>query len=126
MKTIYLRESDYARLQELVSGAQRTTEEEKAYLDNLKNELGKATVVDEGALPPGIVAMYSKVDICDSPGQAPTTYKIVFPEEADIDQQKVSVLSPLGTAVIGEKEGAEVTLNLVRGNRKILIKKVSR
>lgn len=125
IKTIYLIDSDYKRLQDFINSAREYKEEDKESLDKLQIELDKATVVEESNLPQGIVSLYSTVEIYDISNEETMIYTIVFPDEADIDKQKISVLSPLGTALIGEKEGTEVELSLIRGKRKIIIKKVN-
>jgi regulator of nucleoside diphosphate kinase len=123
-KIIYITDRDHKRLQDLVKTAKEYNEEDKEYLNNLQNELDKATLIEEIRLPSGIVAMYSCVEIYDVSSKETLRYSIVFPEEADIDQQKISILSPLGTALIGEKEGTEIEIKLISGKRKFIINRV--
>lgn len=123
-KKIYITDKDYRTLFDIVKTAREYNKEDKKYLNNLQNELDKAIVVEGLRLPQGIVSMYSKVEIYDISEGETMLYTIVFPDDSDIDKNKISVLSPLGTALIGEKEGSEVELNIMRGKRRIIIKKV--
>lgn len=123
-KIIYVTDKDYKKLQDLVKTAKEYNEEDKEYLDRLQMELDKATVFDEIMLPRGIVAMNSCVEVYDVSNKETLKYSIVFPEEADINQQKISILSPLGTALIGEKEGTEIEIKFNRGKKKFIINRV--
>ena len=124
-KSIYITDLDFKRLQELVKAAREFNQEEEKYVDRLQEELNKATIVEENRLPKKIVTMNSKVELFDLADKETMSYILVFPEVANIDKGKISILSPLGTALLGEKEGDEIELNLVHGTRKIKIIKVN-
>jgi len=92
---------------------------------SLAYELSRADVVKKDKVPADRVKIYSKVTIEDLISKAKTTLTIVPPSEADIKQQKVSVLTPIGSALIGFKLGDEVEWKMPVGIRKYLILEVS-
>ena len=71
----------------------------------LRAELERALVVPVAALPSGVVAMYSRVRYRDEHEGVTRQIQIVLPEEADVEQGKVSVLAPVGAALLGLEAG---------------------
>lgn len=124
-KSIFITDLDFKRLLELVKVAREFNQEEEHHIDRLQEELNKATIVEENRLPEKIITMNSKIELFDLAHKETMSYILVFPEEANIDKGKISVLSPLGTALLGEKEGDEIELKLVYGTRKLKIMKVN-
>lgn len=74
----------------------------------LRAELDRAIVVPGESIPPGIVVMGSRVCYCDQQTGNCRDVELVFPEEADPSVGKVSVLAPVGAALIGLGEGQEI------------------
>lgn len=75
--------------------------------DNLLGELDRARVVEPGALPADAVRMGSRVTYRTNAG-AEHTAALVYPGEADISANRVSVLTPVGTALLGLREGQSI------------------
>jgi len=75
--------------------------------DQLLYELERATVVADGAVPPDVVRMGSTVTFRS--GDETRAVRLVYPKDADIAQGKVSVLTPIGTALIGLRTGQSIT-----------------
>ena len=75
------------------------------YLKNLENELERAEVVPPEQIPPDVITMNSKVRLIDTDTGEETVYTLVFPENADLSQNKISVLAPVGTAMLGYRVG---------------------
>lgn len=98
--TIYVTESDF----ELLSGLARATADRVAGGALLAEELERAVVVKETTRR-RFVQMYSKVTYEDLDGGQTRTVEIVLPEEADIDSGRVSVVTPVGAALIGMTVG---------------------
>lgn len=123
-KNIYITDKDFKKLQDLIKTAQEFKEEDEKHLNDLQAELNKAKVVDHNDLPNNIIAMYSKVEITELDSNEKNEYMLVFPDEADIDQSKISIFSPLGTSLIGEFQGTKIELKLASGIKKYKINKV--
>ena len=90
-------------------------------LDDLENELRRAIVVKSGEVPPDVVTMNSRVRIQDLSRGGEHTYQIVFPEDADLDENRISVLAPIGTALIGYRTGTTVEWRVPSGTRRFRI-----
>ena len=69
-----------------------------------------AEVVSAEAIPPGIVTMNSRVLYDNSTDGPAAAITLVYPEQADVDRGRVSVLSPLGLALLGARNGEQVSL----------------
>jgi regulator of nucleoside diphosphate kinase len=121
---IYFGERDYERLRVLVDddlgqGSLRTT------LARLEQELDRAEIVPEEALPTDVVAMHSTVSLVDLDTHAEHIYTVVYPHEADADRGKISVLAPIGTAVLGYRAGDVVEWEVPAGMRRFRITSVA-
>jgi len=95
---IMVSDADYDRLVEL---ANAVSARNPLMADGLLAELGRAEIV--GELPKGVVAMGSRVEYRSDGAVRNVT--LVFPNEADIATGKVSIMTPIGTALIGLSEG---------------------
>jgi regulator of nucleoside diphosphate kinase len=96
-ETIYLRTSDASLLESIVAAAGERDAAGAALLDE---ELERATIVEDDALPPKTVALDSRVRFRDETG-AVREVTLVVPSKVEIEEGKVSVLSPVGSALIG-------------------------
>src|SRR6185503_2510475 len=74
----------------------------------LREELDRGQVVPVEAVPKGVVTMHSQVRVRDLKAQESETYTLVYPDEADINENKLSVLAPLGMALLGTGVGQVV------------------
>jgi regulator of nucleoside diphosphate kinase len=121
---IYFSERDYERLRVLVDGTvnQRSL---RHTLSQLERELDRAEIVSEEALPTDVVAMYSTVRLVDLDTDAEHVYTVVYPHEADADRGRISVLAPIGTAVLGYRTGDEVEWEVPAGRRRFRIAAVT-
>lgn len=76
--------------------------------DQLLYELERARVVEENALPDDIIRMGSRVSYRTDTGQHQTV-ELVYPVDADISAGRISVMTPVGTALIGLRKGQSIT-----------------
>jgi regulator of nucleoside diphosphate kinase len=74
----------------------------------LLEELERARVRPDHHVPADVVGMNSTVDFLDEARGAIRTVRLVYPAQADIEAGKVSVLTPIGAALIGLKEGQSI------------------
>jgi regulator of nucleoside diphosphate kinase len=86
----------------------------------LQRELERAIVVSSSALPPDVVTMNSRVVYSDQTAGVQRVVSIVYPREADPSKGKVSVLSPIGTALLGLSIGQAITWDFPDGSRRRL------
>jgi regulator of nucleoside diphosphate kinase len=102
---ITLGQADHAKLSDLAqAGLNRMPEVAERLLD----ELDRAKVVADDKLPEGIARMGSRITYRTNDG-AEQTVTLVYPAEADISQGRISVMTPIGTALIGLKAGQSIT-----------------
>ena len=100
LPAIIVGESDYDTLSALAAAAAPRMPE---VAETLLNELDRATVVDSDAVPPGIVRIGSRVTYRTDAVERQVT--LVMPSEADISAGRVSVLTPIGAALLGRSTG---------------------
>ncbi|MEH6306048.1 GreA/GreB family elongation factor [Olivibacter sp. CPCC 100613] len=91
---------------------------------SLAYELGRAKVLTKDALEKERVKLNSRVEVKDLDSQITSAFHIVAPELADVKQQKISVLTPMGSALIGFKEGDQVAWKMPVGMKRYVILKV--
>jgi len=101
---IILGAHDYARLTGLAMAA---LDRQPDTAEELLSEIERATIVEPDAVPPDVVRMGSVVDYRTDQGDKRVT--VVFPAEADIAAGKISVLTPIGTALIGLSKGQSIS-----------------
>lgn len=97
--TIYVRASDHERLERLIQSTTAGRDAECAAL--LDEELERATIVPDDALPPGTVALDSRVRFRDETTGRVRDITLVLPARAAASDGHVSVLSPIGSALLG-------------------------
>lgn len=103
--TIYITAVDAEKLHSLIREAQRTDYRGSTYLQALSAELARAITTDPRNVPPDVITMNSKAVLVDEETGEEMEYTLVFPEEADPIEGKVSVLAPIGTAMLGYRVG---------------------
>lgn len=86
----------------------------------LEEELSRATLVESSKLPPDRVAMNSRVIFKDIESERESTVSLVFPHEADTEKNYISVLAPIGSALIGLCVGQEIKWPVPGGKSRIV------
>ncbi|MCA1334888.1 MULTISPECIES: nucleoside diphosphate kinase regulator [Rhodobacterales] len=105
------------RLEALAEGAiQRNPD----LADRLLGEIGRARIVPAAKLPPNVVAIGRAVTYRDESTGQEKTVAPVFPEDADIARGRISILTPIGVALIGLAEGASLHWDTRDGERRVL------
>lgn len=95
-------------------------------LETLKRDLEGATIVSPERLARDAVALGSTVDIEDLRTGSVLRQKLVTPEQADPRAGCLSVLSPLGAAVLGHRQGETITYESAEGEISVKVRSVSR
>lgn len=118
---IVVSESDYMHLHSLIDSARLLVQCDRERLDDLENELDRARVVKASKVPAHVVTMNSRVRMKDLSSGREFTYQIVFPKDADISENRISVLAPIGTALLGYRAGNSVEWRVPSGLRRLRI-----
>ena len=112
---IWLTEHDYTRLKHLVAQLARQSRGMQAGMETPEGILESARVVNPAGVPENVVTMNSRVLFEDVLTREHGTVTVVYPANSDPAAGKISVLSPVGAALLGETEGREVELPLPYG-----------
>jgi regulator of nucleoside diphosphate kinase len=94
------------------------------HLESLAAELERAEIVEDAEIPSDVITMHSRVLVQDLTTGAYRIYTLVFPNEADLVLDKVSVLAPIGTALLGYRTGDIIAWNMPGGTRRLFVKDV--
>jgi regulator of nucleoside diphosphate kinase len=124
MSSILLTKLDYTRIKKSIETAldQRTVTQKEA--DGLLHELNSAQLVESYEIPPDIVTMNSIVRLKFLKQNKEVEFQIVYPEDADSSSNKISIFSPIATALIGYKVGDEIEWFVPAGLTKMKIVKI--
>lgn len=111
---------DVARIEALMEKIKLDPEQQ----DALEEELSRATIIRTADTPEGLVIMGSSVtfEFVDSGEQKART--LCYPQELADYEDSISIFAPVGSALIGLKEGDEIEWPLTKGSQKIRIVKV--
>jgi regulator of nucleoside diphosphate kinase len=93
-------------------------------LTALERETERAVVVKPEAVPASVVTMNSEVEILDLDTKESRCVTLVFPSMAGIEDGRVSVLAPLGTALLGSCEGTPIEWKTPRGTRRLRVERI--
>jgi len=123
-RQIFITASDLQKLEELLTAADASPYRHRTDLKSLEAELLKAKVVDAHAIPRDVVTMNTRLLFHDLDDDSKMEVTLVFPADADIDVGKLSILSPVGTALLGYRKGDTVQWDVPAGKRRIRIEKI--
>lgn len=116
MTKIFITQFDYDRLIKLLNKTKPHDDFDKSLLA----ELERAEIIDPKDVPSDVITMNSQVRFVDEHGDD-WEYWLVFPEDADLPKQKISILSPIGCALIGYSKGDKITLPTPMGRRQLTV-----
>ncbi len=123
-REIYVTGFDLRRLSELFAGTRLWSKKDREYLINLGEELEQANVVPSQYIPADVVTMNSQVRIRDLDAGKEMLLTLVFPASADYGQGKVSILTPMGTALLGYQAGDTIEWQAHAGLRRLRVEQV--
>lgn len=119
---IYVTALDKERLKQIMdrmfSGNYQTDNSVK----KLESELDRASIVDPHKIPSDVITMNTKALI--ELNNEDVEVSLVYPQDADLSEMKLSIFSPIGTAILGYKEGNTVEWEVPSGTSYIQIKKI--
>jgi len=121
LENIVITEDDYRRLEWLIASTRGIYPRDADRLDGLEQELERAIIVQSDEVPPDVITMHSRVRIKDLESGREGAYRIVFPSEANVAENRISVLAPMGTALLGLRVGATVEWLAPAGMRRFRV-----
>lgn len=121
-KTLVIKKSDLETITNILE--RLTPESNTIHIQKLKVELGKADIVDDEVIDNSVIQLQSTFMMKEKSSSLQVSYQLVLPKEADLKEKKISILSPLGVAVIGYREGSEINWVFPGGEKQITILEV--
>jgi regulator of nucleoside diphosphate kinase len=121
---IVITRTDRMRLAALIDRVVRQGGRDVQHLHDLGEELERADVVDSREIPPDVVTMNSTVRISDLETGDQFTYTLSYPDSANIDEGRISILAAVGTALLGYRAGDIVEWQVPAGIRRIRIEEL--
>ncbi|MCA9215123.1 MAG: nucleoside diphosphate kinase regulator [Planctomycetales bacterium] len=120
-RQIIVSREDHERLEDLFASGFASAFSDKPYLQSLRGELNVAKIVEPDEIPADVVTMNSTVRLLDPRTKEVDTYTLVYPEDANIAEGKLSVLAPIGTAILGYRVGDVVRWQVPSGITRVCI-----
>jgi regulator of nucleoside diphosphate kinase len=125
MSKIYITEFDSRRLRELIDvAAQFGDKRTLQYLQELSDELDQADLLRPEEIPNDVITMNSTFRLQNLDNGEEAVYTLVFPADADSLRGKISVLAPIGTAVLGYRVGDTVEWDVPAGLKRLTVKEI--
>lgn len=120
---ILITEADLNQLRRLLDRFDPSPSD-RMQLQTLEEEIERAQVIAADKIPSNVVTMHSRVRIVDLRTGEQLVYQIVYPHEANYSEGKISVLAPIGTALLGYAAGTEIDWKVPSGTRRLRIEAV--
>jgi regulator of nucleoside diphosphate kinase len=122
-RAIVISRTDAARLRDLLAARTRA-ELDQDHLEELAAELERARIAEPDELPADVITIYTRVRVLDLVSGERHELTLVLPRESDAGAGRVSVLAPLGTALLGYRVGDEIEWLMPGGLRRLRIEEV--
>ena len=123
-KTIYITKDDARQLREVLEVDKGMNHFEQNNLQELETELNRGKLVDPSDVPQDVITMNSTVHLLDLDTEEEMVCTLVYPDDADIDQNKISVLAPIGTAMLGRGVDDAFEWEVPAGLRRLKVKEI--
>jgi len=122
---IYITEFDLKRLKELIKVAEEFGDKRVVrYLEELDEELDRAEAMKPQEIRDDVITMNSTFRLRDVDTDQEAVYTLVFPGDADSARGKVSILAPIGTAVLGYKIGDMIEWEVPAGRKRFKVEQI--
>ena len=117
-------DADMDRLSRLVRALRYSLFRDQQQLELLDQTLESAEVRPSDRVPKGVIRMNSRVRVFEFDTGQKEVYTLVFPEEANVSKGMISVLAPLGIALLGRRQGDVIAAKVPGGTRKLRVAQV--
>lgn len=124
MKNIIVNRLDYTRIKKVINDAKQVKSIRPVEVEGLLKELDGAKLVDPQEIPSDVVTMNSIVKLSFLDSKKQIQFQIVYPDQANLKEKKISILSPIATALIGYKIADEIEWLVPAGLTKIRIDEI--
>ena len=122
--SIFITTKDAEKLRKLIREAYHSEYRGSDYLKKLAEEMEKASVVNPDQIPADVITLNSTARLVDQATNEEMVYTLVFPEDADVSLGKISILAPIGTAMLGYKTGDTFEWDTPGGKRTLRVQEI--
>ncbi|MGE5457557.1 MAG: nucleoside diphosphate kinase regulator [Methanococcaceae archaeon] len=124
MNKLIISKLDYSRIKNRINDARQKRSISSAEAETLMKELDSAKIVEPVEIPADVVTMNSIVKLSFPDNNKQVQFQIVYPDKANVKENKISIFSPIATALIGYKENDEIEWVVPAGLTRIKIDKI--
>jgi regulator of nucleoside diphosphate kinase len=124
IRPIHITSQDKERLEDLLAEVAVSHPRKRGDLNALLEELKRAVIVDPREIPSDLITMNSRADLLDLESGETLTFTLVFPADANVEEGKISVLAPIGAAMLGYRVEDEFKWNVPAGVRRMRVTRV--
>lgn len=118
---IIMNAADHEELSCAIAALGRLSARGQAEVSALRAEMARAEIVARENTPSDTITMNSCAELLDMDSGERMQLTVVFPSDADVEQGKISVLAPLGTAMLGQRVGDEFDWRVPYGQRRLKV-----
>ena len=122
--SIIVADDDMDRLSGLVRALKNSLFRDQLQLESLEQALESAEETSSERVPRDVIRMNSSIRVLDLDTRKKELYTLVFPDNADITSSRISVLAPVGLALLGRKQGDVIETNVPGGARRLRVDRV--
>lgn len=123
-KSIYITTQDQQRLQDLLAETAASGPRQQGDWKALAEELRRAVIVQPNDIPADAITMNSRAELIDLETGETVIFTLVFPQDAWLEEDKISVLAPIGAGMLGYRVGDEFEWKVPQGVRRMKVAKV--
>ena len=121
---LYLTRADYHRLNDVLRATLLERSEDLGDLARLQDEIRRARIVEPKEIPSDVITMNSRVRMRDLDSGEQMEVSLVYPSASNAAAKKISILAPIGTAILGYRKGDVVEWEVPAGMRRLQIEDV--
>lgn len=115
---------DHSRLHDLVIAAKEFATADIKLLESLEAELARSRIVSSEEIPPYVITMNTCVHLTDLATGEDLKFCLVYPSDADLHKNNLSILTDLGVAIIGFSVGDTIEWNSPEGLRRLRVNSI--
>jgi len=123
-REIYITENDLESLYDLLQSGTAGSARDHKNVEELEAELDRAHVVDAKKIPVDVITLNSRAVLRDLDTNEEMTYTLVFPGQAKLEEGRISILAPIGTAMLGYRVGDVIEWKVPAGIRRLKVEKL--
>lgn len=125
-RRIHITAPDRERLRDCIDALrERLNDRDLRLVDRLERELDRASVIEDPVkTPKDVITMRSKVRLRDMETRKDSVYTLVYPTESDPVDNQVSIVAPIGTAMLGYRVGDVIEWDVPKGKRRLKVEEI--